>query len=1135
MLKTKIIAFATILCLIVCSLNCLAAEYESDITTDMLFSDSTVIRANMSYYYKNGSKLYFDSSDKSYFPKYDGKDIYVRAAFFQKLFGADMSYDSASQKFTVAYNGKTLMFCPGEDSVNIDGIDVYSESTAVYNGVSTLFPLISLAKLLDIGVYFKDGLAVICQKYSLDNISDSAADELAQKFDEYIYSLDFDGDAPYTFYDWGTGRDKTKYGSLSDNAAHSGKNYVWVDAVESSFAGFRGEVIVKQGMRSMEVSCYAKGSSDYKYNDICFALLLYSGEKCTKVLTASTDQKSIGTEWTLYTADFASYDLMTAEYDRAYPAVCTRASGVTADTPATGRLYIDDFHVGIHHGASENIRAEIVSDSDNQWYILGDTVRYRCSEPEQLENIKSVTAKIFNLDGNTVFTKEFDKDEFVNRGFEYTPSEVGYYEVEFVGKSSDGSSFPIVCSYGRKINQVYCDIDLPRRSFVVAAKKTKSVEERNEFNTIVWGYEGDITEQNAPKYVTAIDNIGYGKVRMSATWGSTPIKKGFEPSQGQVDFENLDMLVNAVKQKNLKISWGFSSTPLWAAPEGLPKKSTVAGYYIGNTYAPVKWEYLENAVTEFMKHFKGNVSEIQIWNEPYYGNAKTAYWYDTKENFEQLTIHASKAAKEVDPNVFIWSAGHLGSSNGVVFLDDVLNNSEFADSIDGVTYHGSHNMVYAFKNVMDKHGFDKPYANSEAYPYRYGYNDKGKPKDYRINNMYFLMAYFYELKNNSDFMAMFELTEQTNQAERVFGQTSHGYGVYTKYPYFEPRQGAIVAHTLYDIMGKDFAYDSEYDFGEQKAVCFVNNGKKMLCVWNAADKDFELDTQIKSCMTGNTKITDFEGKTVSGTALEKLKMYYITDIDESALARVKKSDDGVINEYATSPYYTCKTKVIEPIKDVSGLNVAKRANTSYKPFDEKTFELSPNVEWSTDGWSWYGIGGNEVTDGYGVRSCFHIDDDGLYMLVDVSENTFINDGDYNSPGDMYKYDSIQFGFDTYMANDNSSRIECQLGLTRDGELLYKQNAPDIGATLPSEYTPQGKTMKKENLRIERTDGSTLYKIFIPTGELYPYTYPGSVNYCRLSVLVNENDGESRRGFMQWGEGIGTSKDVSKYGIITLDK
>ena len=45
------------------------------------------------------------------------------------------------------------------------------------------------------------------------------------------------------------------------------------------------------------------------------------------------------------------------------------------------------------------------------------------------------------------------------------------------------------------------------------------------------------------------------------------------------------------------------------------------------------------------------------------------------------------------------------------------------------------------------------------------------------------------------------------------------------------------------------------------------------------------------------------------------------------------------------------------------------------------------------------------------------------------------------------------------------------------------------------------------------------------------SYPNPYDCIRFSLLVNNNDGEGRLGYLEWSSGIGNKKDPTLYGAL----
>lgn len=69
------------------------------------------------------------------------------------------------------------------------------------------------------------------------------------------------------------------------------------------------------------------------------------------------------------------------------------------------------------------------------------------------------------------------------------------------------------------------------------------------------------------------------------------------------------------------------------------------------------------------------------------------------------------------------------------------------------------------------------------------------------------------------------------------------------------------------------------------------------------------------------------------------------------------------------------------------------------------------------------------------------------------------------------------------------------------------------------------------LAIVRKGNETIYEMVLPMAEITEYLTPGTV--MGYGVLINDNDGDGRRGWIEYGDGISWRKDPSKYGDITI--
>lgn len=150
------------------------------------------------------------------------------------------------------------------------------------------------------------------------------------------------------------------------------------------------------------------------------------------------------------------------------------------------------------------------------------------------------------------------------------------------------------------------------------------------------------------------------------------------------------------------------------------------------------------------------------------------------------------------------------------------------------------------------------------------------------------------------------------------------------------------------------------------------------------------------------------------------------------------------------------------------------------------------------------------------------DNNHLYMYARVHDDVFSqpNQGDA-----IWGGDSIQFAVSAGMPGENLQWYEYGMALTPLGPQLYRWMGPQ-GVVTGSIANP--------NLQVTRdeTAKDTIYQLTLPWSELAPIVPSDGI--LSLSILVNENDGNGRRGYVEWGSGIGSSKQSSLFKPIQLE-
>ena len=156
------------------------------------------------------------------------------------------------------------------------------------------------------------------------------------------------------------------------------------------------------------------------------------------------------------------------------------------------------------------------------------------------------------------------------------------------------------------------------------------------------------------------------------------------------------------------------------------------------------------------------------------------------------------------------------------------------------------------------------------------------------------------------------------------------------------------------------------------------------------------------------------------------------------------------------------------------------------------------------------------------------DEENVYLCWDVTDDVFSQDYE-----DFYIWqgDSVQFG--VYMGNNdeyivlgesNTAFTEIGIAMTKSGPQLYRFSAQDsakhkTGLLSEAEYVD---------------DTRTIYELAIPWDSLLPDgLIPKPNSRLGFSFLVNDNDGQGRRGAILFAGGIFFNKDTTQFTYINL--
>ncbi len=162
-----------------------------------------------------------------------------------------------------------------------------------------------------------------------------------------------------------------------------------------------------------------------------------------------------------------------------------------------------------------------------------------------------------------------------------------------------------------------------------------------------------------------------------------------------------------------------------------------------------------------------------------------------------------------------------------------------------------------------------------------------------------------------------------------------------------------------------------------------------------------------------------------------------------------------------------------------------------------------------------------------AQAAFAYDEEALYLAVNVRDDVF------HAPksGDaIWMNDGIQVAFDPLL-NDPPEGFyaddDVEIGISLvDGEpVAYRWHGPEDG---DRELRSCG-----ARFAVVREGDRTIYEARIPFTAMAPLspTFPGR---CRMSLLVNDNDGEMRKGAVGWTDGIAEKKLPASFGLLTFE-
>lgn len=148
------------------------------------------------------------------------------------------------------------------------------------------------------------------------------------------------------------------------------------------------------------------------------------------------------------------------------------------------------------------------------------------------------------------------------------------------------------------------------------------------------------------------------------------------------------------------------------------------------------------------------------------------------------------------------------------------------------------------------------------------------------------------------------------------------------------------------------------------------------------------------------------------------------------------------------------------------------------------------------------------------------DRDYFYLTAKI-----IDDVNYTSisGAEIWKNDSLQFAAMAGIPGENLGWYEIGLSQTPQRPQIFRYSSPN---TSVRELVTNG------SLQVSRDEAQkvTVYELALPWSELAPIK-PETNGAFSFSLVVNDNDGTGRKGYIEWGSGIGETKDPKKFRTV----
>lgn len=734
---------------------------------------------------------------------------------------------------------------------------------------------------------------------------------------------------------------------------------------------------------------------------------------------------------------------------------------------------------------------------DYAWWAPGESVTFKVAEGTLPPELALLKGRVCDVEGKARATVEVSREGLMKQGWEWKPSEPGFYEVEFSWSDAAGKQTQVSESFTLQApNGTKASFERAKLSIAVVESAPRNAKRTGQF-----GWQYHLKQNEIP--LAALVGFDFTMIH-SIPWGAhfTKLTSAIQPEAGVFDWSGLDADVQALSQAGFEIGGQFCYTPLWASPHPELRDKINICVREASAYAPVKMEDFTHFVEKTVERYKDKIRIWEIWNEPNLPGA-SCFWSDTPENYVRLLKAGHDAIKKVQPEAEVWNGGIAGTASYLAFYDRVLRlgGEPYHDHL---SLHGRDVDLEKFRKVATANNVAlKPSVNSEWHAILVGnLSDGNKVTSEEALSLRMMKSQLNQIKQGVVRTAIFEMSNLVEIEAIPFASSNkwfvHSAGLFRLRPRMEPRHPAVVMANFLNVTGKEARFAKEIRVGQDGIGIVLETGKgKLLAFWS--ERSAISFPDLRAYAASHSELHDWEGKTLSlagGGALATGKLYYLSAPSDAALAQAESTD------------------VLVPVDRV------QRSSAS----GPSAF-YGPDAPWIAKDWKWVPVM-EKAQASLSARAKVGANAKGIDFVVEVKDAKHSQSED----SQWWNADSLQIAVDCEGRGAPGENAEILAALKPDGVVFWKMKNANAGADLPSRRSLDNSPVEFGDCKITREYGLTTYRLHLEWSELYPLVYqPGRP--LRIAMVVNNNNGKKREGYLEWASGIGEQKDPARYGTL----